>query len=214
VFDKLSTGEASRLQVRQLCPALESENVVIMSSPVEDSLSWYVVHTHPKQEDRANMNLRVWGVETLNPKLRVNKYNQFTGEVGRIVKPLFPGYLFVRFSFSRAYNRIRFTRGVHSVICFNNAPTPVDEAIVELVRARIDSDGFVKTLEELKAGDEVRINEGRFQNLCGVFERQMPNADRVRILLHAVSFQAHVVVDRALVSKVQQEERSPLSKCS
>lgn len=29
---------------------------------------WYVVHTNPKQEDRAYSNLRCWGVETLHPK--------------------------------------------------------------------------------------------------------------------------------------------------
>jgi transcription antitermination factor NusG len=90
------------------------------------------------------------------------------------------------------------------VVCFNNRPTPVDEEILSLIRSRIGTDGFVKTLAELKAGDEVVINEGRFQKLHGVFEREMheADADRVTILLSSVSFQAHVVVDRALVSRI------------
>ena len=66
----------------------------------------------------------------------------------------------------------------------------------------------MKTAEELKPGDAVVIKDGRFKNLCGVFERGMPDADRVRILLNAVSFQAHVVVNRALVSKVSPDERA------
>lgn len=180
-----------------------------MSSKIGDSLCWYVVHTHLKQEERTSGNLRtLQQLETLAPKLRVDRYNQFTGQLGQAVKPLFPGYIFARFIYNKVYHRIRFTRGVHSLVMFNNTPTPVDDEIIELIRSRVGSDGFVKTTEELKPGDAVVIKDGRFKNICGVFERGMPDADRVRILLNTVSFQAHVVVNRALVTKVSQDERS------
>ena len=181
-----------------------------MSTPIEDTVSWYVVHTHPKQEERAGSNLQAWGLETLNPRLLVDKCNQFTGQLSRVVKPLFPGYIFARFRFNDLYHRIRFTRGVHSLVCFNNRPAPVDEEIINLIRSRIGSNGFVKTPAELKAGDEVVINDGRFQKLHGVFEREMQDADadRVTILLSSVSFQAHVVVDRALVGRISQQNRT------
>jgi len=179
-----------------------------MSSEFGNSLCWYVVHTHLKQEERTSSNLRTLQLETLAPKLRVNKYNQFTGQLNQVVKPLFPNYIFVRFKFNEVYHRIRFTRGVHSLVMFNNTPAPVDDAIIELIRSRMGEDGCVKTMEELKPGDAIVIKDGRFKNLCGVFERAMPDADRVRILLNTVSFQAHVVVNRSLVSKVSRDERS------
>ena len=181
-----------------------------MSNQTDDTLSWYVVRTHPKQEERTSSNLQAWGLEVLSPRLLVNKCNQFTGKLTRIVKPLFPGYIFALFRFNDLSHKIRFTRGVHSVVCFNNRPTPVDEEIISLIRSRIGTDGFVKTLAELKAGDEVVINDGRFQKLHGVFEREMheADADRVTILLSSVSFQAHVVVDRALVSRIPPGHRS------
>jgi len=94
-------------------------------------------------------------------------------------------------------------------VCFNNEPIPVDDEIIDLVRSRIGGDGFMKEFEELRAGDEVVINDGRFQDFYGVFEREMPDSDRVRILLNTVNFQAHIVVDRALVNKVSLEKRSP-----
>lgn len=187
---------------------MSSESVIIMTPTTANGRSWYVVHTRPKQEDRAGSNLLSAGLETLSPKLRVTKYNEFTGNPTRLVKPLFPGYIFACFCFSESYHRVRFTRGVHSVICFNDEPTIVDDEIIELIRSRVDRDGFVKNLDELKAGDEVRISDGRFQNLCGVFEREMPDSDRVSVLLNAVSFQAHVVVDRGLLSKVTHEEHA------
>lgn len=186
---------------------MSSESVIIMTTATANNLSWYVIHTHPKQEDRASGNLLTAGLEMLNPKLRVTKYNEFNGKPTRMVRPLFPGYIFGCFRYNESYHRVRFTRGVHSLISFNNEPTIVDEEIIELIRARVDKDGFVKKLDELKAGDEVRISDGRFQNLCGVFEREMPDSDRVSVLLNAVSFQFHVVVDRGLLSKVTHEER-------
>jgi transcriptional antiterminator RfaH len=180
-----------------------------MSSLNRDSLSWYVVHTHPKQEERTSDNLMGWGVETLAPKLHVKKYNEFTGRPTQLIKPFFPGYIFARFNFNALYHKIRFTRGVHSLVSFNNNPVQVEDEIINLVRSRIGEDGFVKQFEQLQPGDEVVINDGRFQNFYGVFEREMPDADRVRILLNTVNFQAHIVVDRALVNKVSPENRSP-----
>jgi transcriptional antiterminator RfaH len=179
-----------------------------MSGATGDTLSWYVVHTHPKQEERTNANLQTWGLETLAPKLRVNKFNEFTGKLSQLVRPLFPSYIFSRFKYNEVYHRVRYTRGVHSLVSFNNKPVPVDDEIIELMRSQIGGDGFVKTLEELKAGDEVVINNGRFQDFCGVFERDIPDSDRVRILLNTVSFQAHIVVDRAFVAKVSAEKQS------
>jgi transcriptional antiterminator RfaH len=179
-----------------------------MASLNEDSLIWYVVHTHPKQEERAGDNLVSFGIETLAPKLKVKKYNEFTGKPSQIVKPFFPGYIFARFKFSELYHKIKFTRGVHSLVCFCNKPIPVEDEIIEVVRQRIGSDGFMKEFEQLQPGDEVVINDGRFRDFYGVFERELPDADRVRILLNTVSFQAHIVVDRPSVNKVSAEKRS------
>jgi transcriptional antiterminator RfaH len=178
-----------------------------MSEVNGDTLSWYVVHTHPKQEDRSHINLRACGIETLAPKLRVNRYNEFTGKPIHIVKPLFPSYIFSRFIYNELFHKVRYARGVHSLVSFNNKPALVDDEIIDLLRSQMGVDGFVKTLDEFKAGDEVVINKGRFQDFYGVFERGIPDSDRVRILLNTVSFQAHVVVDRAFVTKASGQYR-------
>src|SRR5215207_3329903 len=177
-----------------------------MSGANADSPCWYVVHTRPKQEDRTSTNLTTWGIETLSPKLRVNKFNEFTGKATHLVKPLFPGYIFSRFTYNKTFHRVRYTRGVHSLVSCNDRPVPVADEIIELVRLQIGADGFVKTMDELKPGDEVVINNGRFKNFCGVFERGMRDSDRVRIPLNTVTFQTHVVVDKAFVSKVSDKQ--------
>lgn len=172
-----------------------------MSEANANILNWYVVHTHPQQEERASLNLRYWGIETLTPKVRVNRHNEFTNKPIRMAKPMFPSYIFGRFRYNAEYHRVRFTRGVHSVVTFTGTPTPVEDEIIDLIRSRIGMDGLVKTLEELKAGDEVMFKGGRFKDLRGVFDREMQDSERVRILLNTVNYQAHVVVDRAVVQK-------------
>lgn len=166
-----------------------------------DSLPWFVIHTHLRQEDRAQENLKAWGVETFNPKIKEIKYNQYTGERFYSIKPLFPRYIFARFKVSDSFYKLRFTRGVHQVVSFNEGPCPVDDQIISLIRARMTSDGLVQLSEELKPGDEVMISQGPLKNFTGIFQQHMKDVDRVKILLNAVSYQASLVIDRQDVMK-------------
>jgi transcriptional antiterminator RfaH len=167
-----------------------------------DTLSWYVVHTHPKQEERANGNLRVMAIETLAPKIKVNKQNPFTGELSSASKPLFPRYIFARFKANDLYHKVRFTRGIHSLVRFDDRPSPVDDEIIAIIRARIGTNGFVKLGEAFEPGDEVMITGGPFKDFAGVFELEMKEVDRVKILLCTVGYQAHIVVDKEMVKRV------------
>jgi len=166
-----------------------------------DTLCWYVIHTLPKQEDRADRNLRAWNVETLAPKTRQCRYSQFTTSRSYLTKPLFPRYIFARFKLSDLYHKVRFTRGVEGLVSFNSYPTPVDDQIIASIQSRICSDGFVALGEGFSPGDEVIIKDGHFKGFRGIFDREMNDTDRVRILLQAVSFQAHFHIDRDMVKK-------------
>ena len=166
-----------------------------------DSLRWYVIHTHVKQEERANENLRSWGVETLHPKIKTRRYNQFTGAPTYLTQPFFPRYLFAKFNAREQLPKIRFTRGVHNVVCFDGNPTPIEDEIIDIIRERIDENGFVKANDELKPGDKVVICAGPLRNLVGVFERQVKGSDRITILLTAIEYQGRLVVDRNLVQR-------------
>ena len=150
---------------------------------------WYVLHTRPKQEERANKNLRSWGVETLHPKVRTRRFNEFTGAPTYITEPLFPCCLFARFNVREQLTKIRFTRGVHHVVCFNESPAPVDQEIIDIIRAHIDENGFVKENAELKPGDKVVISTEPLRSLIGIFEREVKASERSMILLSAIVYQ-------------------------
>jgi transcriptional antiterminator RfaH len=166
---------------------------------VEDR-QWYVVHTNPKQEERANSNLIAWGVETLYAKLKTRRHNEFTGVPTYITQPLFPRYLFAKFK-REQLSKILFTRGVHDVVCFGDGPACVSEEIIEVIRGRIDQNGFVKLNNDLKPGDRVVISAGPLKNLIGVFEREVKGSERIMILLTAIGYQGHIEVDRDLIKR-------------
>ena len=163
---------------------------------ITDIPCWYAIRTHPKQENRAEMNLRAWSVETFFPKIRDCRFNEFTGEPSYFVKPLFPGYLFARFELNSLLHKVRFTRGVHSVVCIGSDPAPVDDNVIEIIAAQIDAAGFVKIGADLEPGAKVLIQTGPLKGLTGVFKREASSADRIRILLDCVGYQAHVEVER------------------
>ena len=167
----------------------------------ENTPLWYVIHTNPKQEARADSNLKAWGVETFFPKVRERRYSNMTGEPSFIIKPLFPRYIFAKFKVCDLYHRVRYTRGVHSLVSLTEGPTAVDEEIVAAIQARINREGLVRLEEEFEAGDEVEIKTGPFKDFTGIFERELQDHERVRILLQTVSYQAHIIVERQLINK-------------
>jgi transcriptional antiterminator RfaH len=166
------------------------------SATITDLPLWYAIHTHPKQENRTESNLKAWNVETFFPRIRDCRFNEFTGEPSYFIKPLFPGYIFSRFALNNLLHKVRFTRGVHSVVSIGNAPAPIDDRVIEIIAAQIDNTGFVKIGGDLEPGAKVLIQSGPFRGLTGIFEREAGDADRIKILLDSVCFQAHVEVER------------------
>ena len=154
-----------------------------------DTLRWYVVHTHAKQEERANSNLIAWGIEALHARLKTRRQNEFTGVPTYITEPLFPRYILARFNAREQLSKILFTRGVHSVVCFGHRPACVSEEIIGFIRAHIDQNGFVKISNDLKPGDKAVIYAGPLRALVEIFEREVRGSERSMILLMAIGYQ-------------------------
>jgi len=174
----------------------------IMHEAIEDMARWYVIHTHPKQEDRAGNNLKVLGVSIFNPKIRERRSSQFVNAPTYVTRPLFPRYIFAEFKVSELYHKICFTRGVCSVVSFGDDPASIDEEIIALIQSNIKEDGFVRIDEKISPGDKVIVEKGPLKNLAGLFVRETKETDRIRILLETVSYQAHIEIERNMVRKI------------
>lgn len=156
---------------------------------------WYVVHTHPRQEDRAIRNLLLWGIELLPLWVRAPR------NVGRF-EPLFPGYVFAKFDIPCMLRNVRFTRGVHSVVSFGGKPAPVHDDIIAICRSRIGQDGYVQITPKFQVNEPVVIQSGPFKGMTAVFEKEMPGRQRVSVLLRALSWQARVELDVTQIARV------------
>lgn len=168
----------------------------------DPTMGWYAVHTHPKQEARADSNLRAWGVETFSPKLRECRYNEFSGAPIFIPQFLFPRYIFARFQAERLLHKVRNTRGVFGVVSLGDRPARVDDEVIALIKAQVGADGYIYLKDEPQVGDTVVIKNGPLKSFTGIFERKMQDSERVIILLNSISFQGRVCVDINLVEKV------------
>lgn len=164
---------------------------------------WYAVYTRPKQEFRAESNLKAWGIETFNPRTKERVRSQ--DKIPRAVKQLFPRYLFARCACEELH-KITFTRGVQTVVSFGNKPAPVDDAVISLIRSRLGEEGFVRLNDELTTGDHVMINAGRFAGMEGIFDRALNGSERVSLLLSTVALQGRLIIERDYVVKLNQNE--------
>ena len=166
-----------------------------------NSARWYVIYTKPQEEDRAEKNLTAWGIETFYPKIKKKQLNQFSGKAIEFSRPLFPRYIFAKFDAERILHKIYNTRGVEKVISFNCIPSPVDDEVIDLIQSKVAADGFVRLNDDLKRGDEVRINNGSLKGINGIFDRRMKDKSRIMILLNTINFQASLIVASDLVQK-------------
>jgi transcriptional antiterminator RfaH len=149
---------------------------------------WYVVHTHPRQEERAIQNLLLWGIELLDLWVKAPR------NVGGL-EPLFPGYIFAKFDITSMLRNIRFTRGVHSVLSFGGKPAQIPDDVITMCRSRIGQDGYVELTPKFQVNEPVVIQSGAFKGITAVFQKEMPGRQRVSVLLRALTWQARVELD-------------------
>lgn len=148
-------------------------------SPAPDATAWYLVHTKPRLEDTALLNLERQGYTCYLPRLQVEKIRR--GKAVVVSEALFPRYLFVRLDASgqgQSWAPIRSTLGVSALVRFGSHPARVDEALVDLLRSREQT---LAQVTLFTPGDAVRITDGPFAGIEAIY--QAPDAERRSLVL-------------------------------
>jgi transcriptional antiterminator RfaH len=158
--------------------------------------NWFAVQTRPQAEAIAETQLRMLSIETLLP-LRRRSIRHATRRTHVVFRPLFPGYLFARFCAAISLRAVNARRGVLRVLgSASDKPWPVDEAIVDAVRQRLDTEGCVELVERpFHAGDAVRIADGPLTGWSGIFDSALSDSQRVVIFIDSLR-QGRVVIRR------------------
>ena len=160
---------------------------------------WYVIQTKLNKEEEVQSFLSTRGIEIFDPLMET--FQVRNGRESKKLIPLFPTYLFGKFDVEQDYPLIRWARGVKKILSFGGYPTPVSEAIVELIRQRTDENGIMKRTSSFVPNETIKIRSGPLKDLLGIFERWASDRERVRILLNVIGYQPTVELHFSMIEK-------------
>jgi transcriptional antiterminator RfaH len=156
---------------------------------------WFLVHTQPKSERKAELHLGAQGFRTHFPQIQ--KTIRHARQLRTVRAPLFPRYMFLSLDLSRdRWLSVRSTIGVSSLFTCEDRPVPVPKGVVEALIARTNEANLTSFEVDLATGQTVRILSGPFAEFVGTLER-LDAAGRVRVLLTMMGSTVPVALHRS-----------------
>lgn len=152
---------------------------------------WYLIYTKPREDERAETHLLNQGYQILRPLLRYHRLSK--GVQKTVTESLFPRYIFIQLDHeSSNWARLRSTRGVASLVCFNQQPAKVPASLIAELLAQMDAEHVIDRTGVQQglfhAGDEVEITQGSFFGLHAIVQQQS-STERVVVLLNMLGSQ-------------------------
>ena len=133
------------------------------------SKEWFILQFKPNAHHQANKNLNQQGFETFLPL--VDKTSRKLSRFINISKPLFPGYMFIRFNKTESeWHKINNTLGVSRLITFNSILKSIPTSFIDSLMKRYDLSGKLLPIQKLKKGDEVTVLKGPFADFIATVE--------------------------------------------
>jgi len=164
-------------------------------------MHWYVIHTKPRQEHRALLNLERQEYECYLPLLAVEKVHK--GNLTIREEPLFPRYLFIRLDTGvsgKGWGPIRSTKGVNCLVSFGKEPAKVDENLIKTLRAH-DKITFVRPQRLFMPGERLMITKGAFAGIEAIY--QMSDGEsRAMVLIELLKKPARLKIAPASLKKI------------
>jgi len=177
------SGDHDTRVERESCAPLEP--AALAAEP-----AWYVVATKLRRERFAAEQLAQRHVETFLPRLAIERRG------ARIVRPLFPGYLFARLALPREWARVIWSPGVRRLVTFEGEAPPVPMGAISYLRGLGGADGvIVARPRPLPVGHRVRVADGPLAGLVGIIENPPDGRGRVSILMDILRTQTRVSID-------------------
>ena len=171
--------------------------MLAVRNPVKNE-RWFVAHTLPKSERRAELHLGAQRFRTYLPQIQ--KTVRHARQLKTVLRPLFPRYLFVILDLERdPWLSVRSTVGISRVVAAQDGrPIPVPVGIVESLIAHSNGD-LTRLDTRFVRGQSVRILSGPFVDFVGTLER-LDGAGRVQVLLELMGTAVPVSLHRSVLS--------------
>ena len=164
------------------------------------AVRWAVVNTHPHKERIALNCLVADGFRVYCPMLK--RRRSHARRVDEVLRPLFPGYLFVVVCpDSVQWRPILGTQGVRRLVRCGGHLSLIEDEFVRTLKAR-EVDGVIAKPEApFHIGQKVRMGLGAFEGIIGTII-EMQEKDRLVVLMQ--------LLNRAVRVKIGERQISPV----
>jgi transcription antitermination factor NusG len=161
-------------------------------------MHWFALTVKPRHEKAVAEGLLARSIESYAPVYRERR--RWSDRIQTVELPLFPRYVFCRYTFADRLKVIR-VPGVQSVVGFGGEPAPVQDAEIDSVKALVGSGLAVAPWHYLRVGQRVRICAGPLSGLEGILTREK-SGYRVVINVELLQRAVAVEVDRNFVGTI------------
>ena len=134
------------------------------------SKEWFILQFKSNSHHLAAKNLTRQGFETFLPLHDTT--SRRTSRFINTSKPLFPGYMFIKFDRAESeWHKINSTYGVSRLITFNSVLKSIPVTFDDHLKKRYDLSGKLIPVKKLKKGDQVTLLKGPFANFIATVEK-------------------------------------------
>jgi len=155
------------------------------------SKEWFILQFKPNSHHQARKNLTQQGFEVFLPL-----HDTTSRKLSRFIntsKPLFPGYMFIRFNRAESkWHKINNTYGVSRLITFNSTLKPIPTSLVDNLMKRYDLLGKLLPIQKLEKGDQVTVLKGPFANFIATVEKYEAD-QRIWILMDLMGRKTKII---------------------
>ena len=161
-------------------------------------MNWFALHVKPRHEKAVEQQLNTRSLESYVPCYWAHRC--WSDRMKKIECPLFPRYVFCRFSFEQRQKVLR-VPSVVSVVGFGGTPCSISETDIEMIRRMVASGLPVLPWPCLSIGERVRICSGPLAGLEGTLTREKA-AYRVVVNIELLQRGVAVEMDRDILEPV------------
>lgn len=170
---------------------------MVKSNPVKHKREWYALYTRSRQEERAAHYLASCSFNVFVPRVEV--WRTHRNKRLKVLRPMFPGYIFVETDFQRD-SRLQIVRSpyVVRILGYGDEPSPVPREQVESLQIIVNSGIPVNPHPYLQIGQRVRVTTGALRDVVGILVEKR-NARKLVISVDMMNRAVMVDVDVSMV---------------
>lgn len=161
--------------------------------------NWIVIRTKCNMEIKVSMKINQLGVQTFLPKYRT--FIRHARKVSRVLRPVFPRYIFAKINNSNLWYQINNTSGVSNILMNNNTPSYISGEAFESFAKQFNKNGILELSKDLKSGDLIKINNSSFQKYKIIFKEYI-GKKKAKLLLKILNNEVVITTELNNVSAI------------